>query len=166
MKEGTGTEWGGQSRLIYKQMTEGLSAVVFHSGYRHSKGSNRTYLREQRLGVQLQLYTPFPALRNGVLLSPQASRRPHGSLPAPKECLKEGCRGTIHKGFQWTGQGGMALNRKKVWLDQILGNFFFIVRVLRHCNRLLREVVVVPSLVQSQVECRCDHWSSGRCPSP
>lgn len=34
----------------------------------------------------------FYKVGNGVLLSPQASGRPYGSLPAPQGGLQEGCR--------------------------------------------------------------------------
>lgn len=65
-------------------MTEGLSVVVFHSGCSHSTGSNWTYLREQRLGVQLQLYTSTTGMECSF------PHRLQGDLMAAYQHLKGG----------------------------------------------------------------------------
>ncbi|KAK4832491.1 LOW QUALITY PROTEIN: hypothetical protein QYF61_023538, partial [Mycteria americana] len=75
-------------------------------------------------------------------------RRLRGDLIALYNYLKGGCRevGVGLFSQQVIGQEEMASSCARGGLDWILGNFFFTERVIKHWNRLPREVVESPSL--------------------
>ena len=74
-------------------------------------------------------------------------RRLRGDLIAPFKYLKGDCSKSGVGLFSLvTGQEKMASSRAKGSLGWILGINFFTERVIKHWNRLLREVVESPSL--------------------